>query len=228
VLISQMRCWRLVRSMSRCDVMDAAGEGSRSNSDPRMLGRRKLLLRIPGIALRKAMRIARLMLLRCFELFGYLFPDCSWGCRIRGFFYRPFLSKCGKNFQVALHAKLENLGNIQVGNNVYIGYGSWVNAVRAEIILGDEVMIGPHVTIVSNNHSFRNGSARFGKGRPAPIVVGEGTWIASGCTVVAGVTIGKSCLLAAGAVACKDVPDGIIAGGVPAKQIGYTASLEDP
>jgi len=52
------------------------------------------------------------------------------------------------------------------------------------------------------------------------IRIGRGTWIAAGVIVVAGVTVGQSCVLAAGAVVTKDVPCNTMVGGVPARIIG--------
>lgn len=157
------------------------------------------------------------------ELLGQLFPESTWGCRIRGALYRPFLRRCGRNFQVALSAKLEHTGGIDVGHDVYIGHGAWISGLRGGIRFENEAMLGPYVCIVSSNHTFADGSARFGPGDPGMIVVGQGTWIASHATVMAGVTIGRSCLVAAGAVVTRDVPDEAIMGGVPAKVIGSTA-----
>jgi len=161
---------------------------------------------------------------RLLEVFGQLLPSTTWGCKVRGYFYRPFMKACGKNFQVALQAKLECMQGIEVGDNVYIGPGCWVCGLRGGITLEDEVMLGPMISMVSSNHTFNDGSARFAPSIGKPIVIGAGTWIAGGVSVTAGVIVGRSCLLAAGAVVTKDVPDFSIAAGVPAKVIGATNS----
>lgn len=164
--------------------------------------------------------ILKAMPLRCLELIGQLFPENAYGCRIRGAFYRPFLRRCGRNFQVGLLAKLECLGNIEVGDDVYIGHGSWLNGSGGGITLDSQAMLGPYVTMVSGENGVENGSYRFArKGKPAPIRVGYGTWIAAHTTVTSGVTIGRGCLVAAGAVVTRDVPDGGVVGGVPARPI---------
>lgn len=53
------------------------------------------------------------------------------------------------------------------------------------------------------------------------IDIGNDVWIGANCTVLDGVTIGDGCVIAAGAVVTKDIPDYAIAGGVPAKIIKY-------
>ena len=54
----------------------------------------------------------------------------------------------------------------------------------------------------------------------APIVIGDGSWLASGCTVTGGVTIGKCNLICANSVVTKDTPDYAIMAGTPARPIG--------
>lgn len=160
--------------------------------------------------------------LRTLEIFGQAFPENAAGCRVRGALYRPFLKRCGRNFQVGLMAKLEHLEGIEVGNDVYVGHGSWLSGLRGGLVLEDEVMLGPFVRMISSNHTFENGSARFAPGQGGKIVIGRGTWIASGVAVLAGVNVGPSCLLAAGCVVTKDLEEGTVAGGVPARPIGKT------
>jgi maltose O-acetyltransferase len=84
-------------------------------------------------------------------------------------------------------------------------------------------MLGPFVAMVSANHTFVNGSARFGPPSPGPIRIGAGSWIAAHASVMAGVTVGRSCLVAAGAVVTRSIPDHAIVGGVPARLIGTTS-----
>lgn len=160
------------------------------------------------------------LLLRILEISSQIFPASSRGCRIRGLIYKPFLMKCGRNFQVAIGAKIENLRNIEVGNDVYIGPDCWICGVRGGIKFEDQVMLGPKVCMSSSNHTIKDSSYRFGPGIGGKIKIGRGTWIASNCVVTAGVTIGECCLIAAGAVVVKDVEPNSIVGGVPAHKIG--------
>lgn len=157
---------------------------------------------------------------RFLEIIGNFFPENAFGCKVRGLLLKSFLKKCGKNFQIGLHVKLEHLKNIEVGDDVYIGHGSWISGLRGGIKFEDQVMLGPFVKMVSSNHTFEKGSARFAKGEGKQIFVGFGTWIASGVILTSGVNIGKSCLIAAGAVVTKDIPPFSKVAGVPAKVIG--------
>ncbi|MEZ3485540.1 MAG: hypothetical protein K1W22_02795 [Lachnospiraceae bacterium] len=52
-----------------------------------------------------------------------------------------------------------------------------------------------------------------------PIHIGKNVWIGANATILAGVSIGENAVVAAGAVVTKDVPDGVVVGGIPAKII---------
>lgn len=147
-----------------------------------------------------------------------LVPDGPHGDRARGRLYEPYLAAYGTNFKVATAAFIFNPGGLRVGDNVYVGVGSYIG--QGEVTLADEVLVGNHVTIVASNHLRRGGSYRFGGFRADPVTVGRGTWVAAHAVVTAGVTIGAGCVVAAGAVVTKDFGDGLVIAGVPARAIG--------
>ncbi len=111
-----------------------------------------------------------------------------------------------------------------MGDNVYIGYNCYFGG--GEIVLEDEVIIGPFVTVVAGNHTMHNDSFRFGPYQFGRIHIGRGTWLCAHAVIVSNVTIGKGCLIAAGSVVTKDVPDYGVVGGVPAVLI-KTLAPED-
>jgi len=183
---------------------------------------KKVLFRGPYVLGNLILETIRETVYRTVEIFAGLWPEYYLGNWLRGLFYRPFLKRCGGGFQVSLRAKLAAPGQIEFGKDVYIGFGSWLNGLGGGIILEDEVMLGPYVTMVAGEHLCEAGSFRFARKRKqGTIRIGKGTWIAAHATITSGVTVGKSCLVAAGAVVTKDVPDGAIVGGVPAKIIGW-------
>lgn len=144
-----------------------------------------------------------------------LIPDGPAGDRKRGKLYEPFLKKHGVNFKLASQAMIFNPNGLEVGNHVYIGFNSYIG--QGEVILNDEVLIGNFVSLTASNHLRKNDSYRFGGFEAKTIVVGKGTWIGANSCILAGVNIGKGCLVAAGAVVNKSFSDNLIIGGIPAK-----------
>ncbi|MBB5182623.1 DapH/DapD/GlmU-related protein [Catenisphaera adipataccumulans] len=83
------------------------------------------------------------------------------------------------------------------------------------ITIGDGVQIGPNVTVVTDNHDFKNRAVL----RCKPVVIKKNAWIGACVTIMPGVTIGENAVIGGGAVVTKDIPDNAIAAGVPAKII---------
>lgn len=177
----------------------------------------KKILKTLYAILKKSVSFITGILFRILEVTFQIFPASAWGCKIRGLLYKPFLKKCGKNFQVAIGAKLEHLKNIEIGDDVYIGHGSWISGIRGGIIFSDEVMLGPAVKMVSSNHTSIRGSYRFGPGIGKQIKIGKGTWIAANVVITAGVEVGEGCLIAAGAVLTNNFESNSVIGGIPAR-----------
>jgi acetyltransferase-like isoleucine patch superfamily enzyme len=105
---------------------------------------------------------------------------------------------------------------IRIGKNVFINHAcSFLD--MGGITIEDEVLIGPRVNLVTENHPLDPGDRKTLLVKP--IVVKRNAWIGAGATILPGVTIGENSVVAAGAVVAKDVPPNTIVGGVPAKII---------
>jgi acetyltransferase-like isoleucine patch superfamily enzyme len=95
--------------------------------------------------------------------------------------------------------------------------------VRGEVIIGNNVIFGPGVSVFSENHKFSDpdipivGQGEIRKG----VVIEDNVWIASGATILDGVHIGNNSIVAAGSVVNKNVPPYAIVGGVPAKILKF-------
>jgi serine acetyltransferase len=120
--------------------------------------------------------------------------------------------------QVATGAVVRLSSTGSVGKGSFLGLYCYING---HVTIGEHVLIGPHCSITSNNHVFDAGRQWFGGNKGGPIVIGDGVWLASGCMVTAGVTIGKCALICANAVLTKDVPPYAIMAGTPARQVGH-------
>ncbi len=105
---------------------------------------------------------------------------------------------------------------ITLGRNVFINHlCSFLDL--GGIIIEDEVMIGPRVSITSENHPSNISTRKTLI--PAKVIIKHNAWIGAGATILPGVTIGENAVVAAGAVVTRDVPANAIVGGVPAKVI---------
>lgn len=103
-----------------------------------------------------------------------------------------------------------------IGDNTFINTGVIISA-RKEIRIGKNCQIANQVIILDNDfHGVEN---REKPENPAPVIIEDNVWLATRCTVLKGVTIGKGAVVAAGAVVTKDVPPYTLVGGVPAKVI---------
>lgn len=107
---------------------------------------------------------------------------------------------------------------ISIGKNVFINHAcSFLD--MGGITLEDDVLIGPKVNLITENHPMNPADRRAMAAKP--ILIKRKAWIGSGATILPGVTVGENAIVAAGAVVSRDVPDNAVVGGVPAKIIKY-------
>lgn len=116
--------------------------------------------------------------------------------------FPPFFSDCGKN--------------LHIGNNVFINSGCKFQD-QGGIYIGDGALIGHNVVIATINHDF-NPEKRRGM-YPKPVTVGKNVWIGSNSTICPGVKIGDNAVIGAGSVVTRDVPENMVAVGIPSKVI---------
>lgn len=123
--------------------------------------------------------------------------------------------------QLRASGVVRNAGvGITVGPNTAIGMFN-VLLGQGGIEIGKDVLIGPHVTVVSENHihSALDRPIRLQGEDRGRVLIGDDVWIGAGATVLANVRIGRGAIVAAGAVVASDVPEYEIYGGVPARHI---------
>jgi maltose O-acetyltransferase len=152
-------------------------------------------------------------------------PDLRPILRLRGFLMRPAFKFCGRNLQVARRVTINFTNRLEIGNDVFLALGCWLNAAGG-ILLEDEVQLGPYSVLVTSDHAEFGGSYRFAKPKLAPIQICRGSWIAAHSTVTKGVLVGPGALLAANSVATHDIPPFATAGGVPARIIEKKSKIE--
>ena len=106
-----------------------------------------------------------------------------------------------------------------IGNRVHFGKMNRIGCDN-RIIIEDDVLFAPHVHISDRNHGFEDIHTPISRQKvisKGEVVIGAETWLGFGCQVMSGVKIGRHCVIAAGAIVVKDVPDYCVVGGNPAK-----------
>lgn len=128
-----------------------------------------------------------------------------------------------KNTIIDCTGVIRNIGEgLVIGNNVGIAQNCFIQ-VRGKVLIGNDVIFGPNVSVFSENHNFEDpdlpvsvqGETRKG------VIIEDGVWLGTRVVILDGVTIGKNSIVAAGSVVNKDVEPYAIVGGVPAKLIKY-------
>ena len=106
-------------------------------------------------------------------------------------------------------------GSIEItGQNVL----SWGLTLHCDerVHLARQATFGEYVTITDSVHHHREGSWHVDHITSSPVAVGTDTWVGAKATIAPGVVVGDRCIVAAGAVVTRDVPDDHVALGVPA------------
>lgn len=106
---------------------------------------------------------------------------------------------------------------MKLGRNVFVNQNCTFYDLGG-LEIGDDVMIGPNVSLITSGHPVEPSRRRDGV-VAKPIVIERNVWIGAGATIIGGVTIGENAVVAAAAVVTRDVPPNTLVGGNPAKVI---------
>ena len=133
----------------------------------------------------------------------------------------------GNNFSIRDFSIIDSFGSIKkesgkliIGDNVGISEFCYF-AIRGDVYIGDNVIFGPGVKVFTENHSFKLFDKHFRLQDEVRknVVIGNNVWIGSNSIILPGVTIEDNAVIAAGSVVNKNINQGTLYGGIPAKQI---------
>ena len=131
--------------------------------------------------------------------------------------YRRFA--LGKESVVESFCCINNaVGDVIIGDHTRIGLH---NTIIGPVTIGNHVNLAQGITVTALNHNFSEADKRIDEQgvSTAHVVICDDVWIGANAAILPGVTIGSHCVVAAGAVVTKNVPDRCVVAGVPAKII---------
>jgi acetyltransferase-like isoleucine patch superfamily enzyme len=125
------------------------------------------------------------------------------------------------------------IGGAETPGKLVIHSGTYVNRytifdAHQRVVIGHNCMIGPNCYITDADHGTAAG--RLVHEQPmkiSEVCLGDDVWLGAGVTILPGVRIGSGTVVGAGAVVTKNLPDNVIAVGVPARVIGKRTGEQD-
>ena len=129
---------------------------------------------------------------------------------------RELFGSLGERVWVEAPLQVSYGSNVTFGDDVFVNVG-FTLVDDIEVRIGSRVMIAPNVTITVTGHpvhpDLRAGMAQFS----APVVIEDDVWLGAHVVVLPGITVGAGSIVGAGSVVTRDVPPGVVVGGVPAR-----------
>lgn len=111
--------------------------------------------------------------------------------------------------------------NIEIGENFFANY-NLIILDCARVTIGDNVMIGPNVSLYTAGHPVQSDLRRQGLEYALPIIIEDNVWIGGNVVINPGVLIGKNAVIGSGSVVTRNIPENMIAYGNPCKPIRST------
>lgn len=167
--------------------------------------------------MKKRLHIFSFIISQIICLIRHLFFLGKTSKKIRGKLFNLITNNTAYNINVQRNVRFSS--NISLGNNSGIGEGS---LLQGPIDIGSNVMMGEEVFIYTTNHANSDTSIPMimqGNEQPHKVTIGNDVWIGSRVTILPGRNIGDGCIIGAGSVITKDVPNYSVVGGNPARII---------
>ncbi|MCM1293856.1 MAG: sugar O-acetyltransferase [Bacteroides sp.] len=132
--------------------------------------------------------------------------------------FLSIVEDCGEKIHVNQPFRCDYGCNIHIGNNFFANFNLTI-LDEAPVTIGDNVFIGPNVSIYTACHPIEPEARDTGAEWAEAVTIGNSVWIGGGVTILPGVTIGDNCVIGAGSVVTRDVAPNTVAAGNPARPI---------
>lgn len=126
------------------------------------------------------------------------------------------VKKAGNAFFTAIHPAAVISPSAEIGEGCMICANAVVNT---ESVIGDHVIINTGATVDHHNTIGSFCHLAPGSHTGGTVTIGRGTFAGIGANILPGISIGKGCVIGAGSVVTRDIEDGKVAAGNPARQI---------
>jgi len=140
--------------------------------------------------------------------------NANLGILFRRLIAERLFKKCGVGFIAEENARFNFGQNIEVGDFVFVNRGVFIDS-KGGVAIGNHVALTEDVRIFTHSHSESSHIERIYK----PVVIGDHAKIYTGAVILPGVTIGSQAIVATHAVVTKDVPEGALVAGSPARVV---------
>lgn len=155
-----------------------------------------------------------------------------WNIPMRNFLIRKLFGSIDGTSYCIQHPFHVSYGkNLFVGKNFFANYNC-VIMDHAEVHIGDNVLLGPNVSILTVAHPLDAAERRIHKEANsfephkrgdyeliAPVTIGSDVWIAAGSIICHGVAIGDNSVIGAGSIVTRDIPANVFACGSPCRVV---------
>lgn len=131
---------------------------------------------------------------------------------------RKLFGKTKENFLIEQPFMCDYGYNIEIGENFYANH-NLIILDGNKVSFGDNVFIAPNCGFYTAGHPLDYKQRNQGLEYAKPIRVGNNVWIGGNVVVLPGVTIGDNCVIGAGSIVTKDIPENTVAVGNPCKVI---------
>lgn len=160
-----------------------------------------------------ALKLFRLL----FHIAGSVLP-VSRGFMIKRLLLRLSGVQVGPNVAICGGAKIHGYGSIRIDEGVWLSANCHMYCGLGGVIeIGANCDVGPEVSLVTGSHEIGDQRRRAGRGLSGAIRVQAGCWVGARCTIVAGASLGRGCVVGAGALVREAFPENVMIAGVPAK-----------
>jgi acetyltransferase-like isoleucine patch superfamily enzyme len=133
----------------------------------------------------------------------------------------------GRNARMAPNVSIRNGERISIGAGAHIGERCylWAGNDTGRIDIGEKALFGPEVFVTSSNYMTLPGIPVMDQPKiEKDVSIGRDVWLGARSVVLAGVSVGDGCIVAAGAIVTRSVSSGSIVAGVPARVVGVRGS----